>query len=573
MAFVVGTYARSHAVPLQQTDLAALRKALQIGPTDIADFACTPRLQLAWIALDGSVGAPDRHEDGSLALLWGALFREGHDTASNRKLLRDEAGRDAPRLTDIGGDFGYARHDAASDSLCLLTDKLGIRALFVCCTPDRVWFSSSLRVMERLPAVRKVMDLRAVAEITVFGSPLGDRTAYVDVRVLRPGERLRVDATSVRRDFYWRWNTLPAWRGDRADCLAELAARFRTAVRHRSGSDKRVFCLLSGGLDSRMIATALREQGTQVVACNISPPGTQDQYYSGEVARALGCRYAPVLLARGHKPNLYMQLSKAWRAGAIDSDGPVDRPHWVFSGLGGDTACSGMLYDEELLGHFRSGREREGMELFFRRRGYQLIERLYRHEEATRIREALVEGALEQLREFPCEDPARSLNLFEMMNDQRRHLYPHWDNAAAHGLQFHLPFFDSRFLELALAIPVDWTLYHGLYHEWMEQFDPAARSVPWQTYPGQQPCPVPVTQSFPTQWEASDRYELSDREAWTAPLADVLATRPFPEILNRNYLRYVRVRRGLGGDHGYAVAAARKVRDIWVRSDGRFEWR
>lgn len=125
MAFVVGTYARSHAVPLQQTDLAALRKALQIGPTDIADFACTPRLQLAWIALDGSVGAPDRHEDGSLALLWGALFREGHDAASNCKLLRDETGRDAPRLTDIGGDFGYARHDAASDSLCLLTDKIG----------------------------------------------------------------------------------------------------------------------------------------------------------------------------------------------------------------------------------------------------------------------------------------------------------------------------------------------------------------------------------------------------------------------------------------------------------------
>ena len=132
---------------------------------------------------------------------------------------------------------------------------------------------------------------------------------------------------------------------------------------------------------------------------------------------------------------------------------------------------------------------------------------------------------------------------------------------------------DSRFLERALTIPVDWTLYHGFYHEWMGQFDRAARSVPWQTYPGQQPCPVPATQSFPTQWEASGTYELSDRAAWPAPLADVLATLPFPEILNRNYLRYVRVRRRLGGDHGYAVAAARKVRDIWVRSDGRFEWR
>lgn len=99
MAFVVGTYARSPAAPLQQMDLAALRKALQIGPTDSADFTCTPRLQLAWVTLDGSVGAPDKDEDGSLALLWGALFRDGHDDVSNRKLLRDEAGKDSPKLT------------------------------------------------------------------------------------------------------------------------------------------------------------------------------------------------------------------------------------------------------------------------------------------------------------------------------------------------------------------------------------------------------------------------------------------------------------------------------------------
>lgn len=573
MAFVAGAYARSSAVPLQQNELAAMRRALQIGPTDSAGFACTSRLQFAWIVLDNSVGVPERHEDGSLALLWGTLFRDGCDELSNRKLLQEEAGKEHPRLADISGDFGYAFHDATADSLYLLTDKLGIRALFVYCTIDRVWFSSSLRVMERLPAVRKVMNLRAVAEATVFGSPLGERTPYMDIEVLRPGERLRVSATNARRDYYWRWNTLPVWRGSRTDCIEDLATRFRTAVQRRSGADKRVLCLLSGGLDSRMVAVALREQGTEVIACNISPAGTQDQHFGIEAARALGCQYVWMPLDHGRKPNLYMQLSNAWRAGAIDSDRPIERPHWVFTGLGGDTACSGILYDEELLGHFRSGREREGIDLFFKRRGYRLIERLFRREEMPRIREALVEGVLEQLREFPCEDPARSLNLFEMMNDQRRHLFPHWDNAATHGLQFHLPFFDSQFLERALSVPVDWTLYHDLYHEWLEQFDPAARSVPWQTYPGQQPCPVPVTQSFPTQWEASDKYELFDREAWTAPLADVLATRPFPEILNRNYLRYVRVRRRLGGDHGYAVAAARKVRDIWVRSDGRFEWR
>jgi len=573
MAFVVGVFARSREDPLRQEELAAVRRALRAGASDRAAFVATPRLHLAWIALDGSVGLPESRADGSLDLHWGVLFRDGHDEASGRRLLQEQAGRDAPGLAQIGGEFGFVSYDAQADSLVLLTDKCGIRSVYVHCTTDRVWFSSSLRVMERLAAVRKVMDLRAVAEMTVFGSPLGDRTPYLDVRVLRPGERLRVDATDTRSDFYWRWNTLPAWRGGRADYLGELAVRFRAAIRRRSGTDARVFCLLSGGLDSRVIATALREQGTEVVTCNIAPSGTQDQVFSAGVARALGCRHAWVPLTPHHRPNLYRQFSEAWRGGAIDSGGQVDRPHWVFSGLGGDTACSGMLYDEELLGHFRSGRDREGMDLFFRRRGYRLIERLYRREDAARIREALVEGALAELHAFPCDDPARSLNLFEMMNDQRRHLFPHWDNAAQHGLQFHLPFFDSQFLEFMLSVPVDWTLYHDLYHDWLEQFDPAIRSVPWQTYPGQKPCPVPVTQSFPTQWETSGHYHLTDRESWTTPLAEVLATRPLPPFLNRGYLRYVQLLRSLGGDHGYAVAAAQTMRNIWVRSEGRYEWR
>lgn len=573
MAYVVGAYARSVAAQLRHEDLAELRKALQCGPTDSAGFAVTPRLQLAWISLEGSVGAAEQRGDGSLSLLWGSVYREGHDGASNRRLLHDESGRAEPALGDTSGAFGFARYDCEADSLYLLTDKLGIRPLYVYCTADRAWFSNSLRVMERLPAVRKVMDLRAVTELAFFGWPLGDRTPYLDIRVLRPGERLRVDAARVRADYYWRWNTLPAWRGSRADCVADLATRFRTAIRRRRGGDGRVLSLLSGGLDSRMIAAALREQGAEVVACNFSPPGTQDQVYSGEAARALGCRYVSLPLERGRTPNLYVQLSEAWRAGIIDSGGPVERPHWVFAGIGGSTGFGAVFWDEELIGYFRSGRAREGVEFFFRRMGWRLIERLYRRENLARMRECLVEGVLEQLREFPCEDPARSFHLFEMMNDQRRHLHVHWDNAAVHGMQFFVPFFDAQFLERMLSVPLDWTLYHDLYYQWMQEFSAAARSVPWQVYPGHKPCPVPATQAFPTQWEASGKYVLGDRRSGRMPLDQILATRPFPQVLNRNYLRYVRLRRALGGDYGYAIEAARTVRDIWVRSEGRYDWR
>lgn len=163
--------------------------------------------------------------------------------------------------------------------------------------------------------------------------------------------------------------------------------------------------------------------------------------------------------------------------------------------------------------------------------------------------------------------------MFETTNHQRRHLYPHWDNAAAHGLQFHLPFFDSRFLERALTIPVDWTrTTASTMSGWGSLTGPLAACL-GKRIPGSSPVPYRSHNRFRHNGRPLASTSCLTGKHGTAPLADVLATRPFPEILNRNYLRYVRVRRRLGGDHGYAVAAARKVRDIWVRSDGRFEWR
>lgn len=188
------------------------------------------------------------------------------------------------------------------------------------------------------------------------------------------------------------------------------------------------------------------------------------------------------------------------------------------------------------------------------------------------MRELLVEGILEQMREFPCEDPARTYHMFLMMNDQRRHLYPHWENAATHGMQFHVPFFDSQFLETMLTFPLDWGLRHDLYYQWMELFDPAARSVPWQVYPGHKPCPVPSSQQWPTQWANDGKYVLNDRRQSLRLLREIMGTRPFPEFLNRRYLRFVQLNLALGADYSYAVEKARIYRDIWVQTGGRHVW-
>src|SRR2546426_31040 len=102
-------------------------------------------------------------------------------------------------LDEVNGVFCAIHYDPETARLTLLADKLGLRPLYYWIGPRYVVFATSLRLLDALPEVPRIMDLRAVTEIAHFGYPLGDRTPYRDVAVLRPAEIVEVgDRKSTR---------------------------------------------------------------------------------------------------------------------------------------------------------------------------------------------------------------------------------------------------------------------------------------------------------------------------------------------------------------------------------------
>src|SRR3989454_3207050 len=102
-------------------------------------------------------------------------------------------------LDEVNGGFCAIHYDPETARLTLLADKLGLRPLYYWIGPRYVVFSTSLRLLDALAEVPPIMDLRAVTEIAHFGYPLGDRTPYRDVAVLRPAEIVEVgDRKSTR---------------------------------------------------------------------------------------------------------------------------------------------------------------------------------------------------------------------------------------------------------------------------------------------------------------------------------------------------------------------------------------
>ena len=151
------------------------------------------------------------------------------------------------------------------------------------------------------------------------------------------------------------------------------------------------------------------------------------------------------------------------------------------------------------------------------------------------------EGILEELRALHAIDPGRSFYLFLMLNDQRRHMAEHFEHIDLHRIEFQLPFYDSEFLELMVSSPVDLCLEHGFYNQWLQDLPPSMVQVPWQAYPGHEPCPLPMPKGLRYQW-GPQPYFMNFQEAQKQRLLEdtgrLLTTKDFPDaLLNKSYLR------------------------------------
>jgi len=168
-----------------------------------------------------------------------------------------------------------------------------------------------------------------------------------------------------------------------------------------------------------------------------------------------------------------------------------------------------------------------------------------------------MEGVLAELAELPDVEPARRFHLFLMTNDQRRHLARHFEDIDVNGFELQLPFYDADFLTCVFSIPLDACLRHQLYHRWLDEFSQATRTAPWQTYPGHEPCPLPMPEELVSQWDPrtqKHRSAVHRREHLRTLLSALRPSSAARDVFRRRVLLayYLAHRLGLR-DYGWAA--------------------
>jgi hypothetical protein len=239
---------------------------------------------------------------------------------------------------------------------------------------------------------------------------------------------------------------------------------------------------------------------------------------------------------------------------------PAERPQLVWSGESGSGLLGGVGLTESIVAFMRNGRIDDAVAEYLRLGQRNIPLKLFRPAIVENLRPFITQGITEELKSLHAADAGWNFYIFLMHTDQRRNLTRHFENLDLHRLELQLPFFDGGFLTAVMAMPLDWCLNHRFYNKWLRLLSPAVTSVPWQAYPGHEPCPLPVSEKLLYQWDKSHRGEedASRKQKVLKRAAAVLHSVKFPDhILIKRNLRLAAWLHALGWrDYEYAIEAA-----------------
>ncbi len=213
-------------------------------------------------------------------------------------------------LERFNGIFAFAIYDRPSGQLLLARDRLGIKPLYYRWDGSRLIFASELKAIEAVqdgPGGLSIPGLNLYLNLGYLPSPY---SLLEGVEKLKAGHYLQLQANSseITVKPYWQARFQPPKNDQRSEAvlIAQTRQAVEEAVRGQLMSDVPVGVLLSGGLDSSIVAAVAQKYSSQPIdtfSIGFHTANSQleafynhDREAAAELARQLGTRHHEIIL-------------------------------------------------------------------------------------------------------------------------------------------------------------------------------------------------------------------------------------------------------------------------------------
>jgi len=361
----------------------------------------------------------------------------------------------------FNGMFALALWDGARHTLHLARDAMGIKPLYYLPRTDDLFFASEVKSFLALPDFRAQLDERSLHQYLEFGYVFDERaTMLAGVKKLAPGHRLEVRDGKVVAEVAFFVPPAPDRTDARseADRVSELAAVLEQVVEEHLIADVPVGLLLSGGLDSSVLAALAAKRGELLtISMGFGDSEVDERMHARQVAEHIGSRHVDVLISP-------QRIKEEVVAGA-----------WVFDDLFADwgTLSTRLLYRrcremgvkvvlvgegaDELFGGYDCFDVPEKLGLW---RQYRLYQKYAgrRHGRFFGEFHRIMGDYLRQ----GGGDAFHGVRLFESRRQLPNQYVMKVDKASmAESVEARTPYLDRRVAELAYRTPKEWLMRGG----------------------------------------------------------------------------------------------------------------
>lgn len=232
-------------------------------------------------------------------------------------------------LGRLRGMYAFVIWNRRTGEVFAARDPVGVKPLYWALQDGLFLACSEVRPLLANPQLDVELDPEGVVEFLAFGSNFGEQTLIRDVRKLLPGHALRLRDGRVTVSEHW--DAIPPERTVEDEEVArdELLVRLRAAVSDSLVSDVPIGLMLSGGIDSSLVAAlAARETDPGELTCYSVAFGeaNDEADAAARLARDLGAMHRTVTVGRDDVARVFPRWLE-------ELDYPSGDPTWIASWL------------------------------------------------------------------------------------------------------------------------------------------------------------------------------------------------------------------------------------------------
>ena len=360
----------------------------------------------------------------------------------------------------LEGMFALAMVDLRRRSVLLARDSVGIKPLYYVETPEWIAFASEARALLKLdlPGAPGEVDMDSARRL-LMGMYLADpdRTLLKGVRKLPAGHTAGIENGKMEVRRFWRLGRSEDIESIAAgEAVDRTRVRLQEIVRDHLVADVEVGVLLSGGLDSSLLAAMAQRCSDKPIATFTAgfPHVWDERPYAREVAAHIGSRHQEILIdPQAAVKRLANMIDTYDDLGTVD--GGILMIHAVTEQIrerGIKVLLVGEGADEVFGGYSWYGVSQQPF------RSLPLPARaLLCYYASSRMLLAPWRGArnvANVFRESGQSEPFRQIQYWEITSQLPNHYIMKVDKATmAHGVEARVPYLDRRLVQWAYDLP------------------------------------------------------------------------------------------------------------------------